>query len=99
MEKELVPIALMVIFGLGIIGSTIVTIVKTVCANKQQWGKNGNLSVPPLFEKMFEKAASERDEKIRKLEERIVVLEKIVTDSHRSSRLADEIDKLRDEGA
>lgn len=88
-------IVFMVIVTISIISWTVLSIVKTVVGNKAQWGKNGNMQVPPLFEKMFEKAASERDEKIRKLEERVAVLEKIATDGHHSSRLADEIEKLR----
>jgi hypothetical protein len=92
---EFVVVAIMVIAVISIISGTILSIVKTVQANKAHWGKNGNLSVPPLFEKMFEKAASERDEKIRRLEDRIAVLEKIVTDNHGASKLADEIERLR----
>jgi hypothetical protein len=55
-----------------------------------------NTHVPPMFEKMLEKAMEERDGEIRSLRERIEVLEKIVTDSHASVSLASEIDKLRD---
>jgi hypothetical protein len=96
MDREFVIVAIMVIFVVSIISSTVNSIVKTVVNNRNaQWGKNGNTSVPPLFEKMFEKAASERDDKIRKLEDRVAVLEKIVTDSHGASKLADEIERLR----
>jgi hypothetical protein len=55
-----------------------------------------NTHVPPLFDKMLEKAMQERDAEIKNLRERIEVLEKIVTDSHASVSLASEIDKLRD---
>jgi len=80
----------------GIVAFTILSIVKTI-ANRgaAQWGKDANQPVPPLFEKMFAKAVSERDDKIRKLEDRVAVLEKIVTDNHGASKLADEIEKLR----
>lgn len=80
----------------GILAFTLLSIVKTI-ANRgaAQWGKDANQPVPPLFEKMFAKAVSERDEKIRKLDDRVAVLEKIVTDSHGASKLADEIESLR----
>jgi hypothetical protein len=55
-----------------------------------------NTHVPPMFDKMLEKAMQERDAEIRELRERVEVLEKIVTDSHASVSLASEIDKLRD---
>jgi len=58
--------------------------------------KPRNMHVPPMFEKMLEKAMEERDAEIKNLRERIEVLEKIVTDSHASVSLASEIDKLRD---
>jgi hypothetical protein len=61
------------------------------------WRANArNTHVPPMFEKMLEKAMEERDSEIRNLRERVEVLEKIVTDNHASVSLASEIDKLRD---
>jgi hypothetical protein len=92
---QFLPFAGMIVGVIAIISHTILTIVKTVWGDKAQWGKNGNTTVPPLFEKMFAKAVSERDEKIRKLEDRVAVLEKIVTDNHGASKLADEIERLR----
>lgn len=55
-----------------------------------------NMHVPPMFEKMLQKAMEQRDAEIRSLRERVEVLEKIVTDNHASARLASEIDKLKD---
>lgn len=55
-----------------------------------------NMAVPPMFQKLLEKAMKERDEEIGKLRERIEVLERIVTDGHKGSSLADEIERLRD---
>lgn len=55
-----------------------------------------NTHVPPMFHKMLEKAMAERDSEIASLRERIQVLEKIVTDTHKSSTLAEEIEGLRD---
>ncbi|MDY6982356.1 MAG: hypothetical protein SV422_04660 [Pseudomonadota bacterium] len=55
-----------------------------------------NTHVPPMFEKMLEKAMEDRDAEIAGLRERIEVLEKIVTDAHASTSLASEIDRLRD---
>jgi hypothetical protein len=75
----------------------VVSIVKAVTGrNSTHWGHDGNMPVPPLFEKMFEKAMEKRDVESRALRERIEVLEKIVTDSHASVDLANEIDRLRD---
>lgn len=56
-----------------------------------------NQHTPPMFKKMFEKAMAERDEQIDKLRERIQVLEEIVTDTHKSHRLSEEIEKLKDQ--
>lgn len=64
--------------------------------HKHGWGKESNMQVPPMFQKLLEKAMEERDVEIRQLRERIEVLEKIVTDTHKSSSLADEIERLRD---
>lgn len=61
------------------------------------WCENPrNAQVPPMFDKMLEKAMQERDAEIRGLRERVEVLEKIVTDAHASVSLASEIDKLKD---
>jgi hypothetical protein len=63
---------------------------------RRGWDNNPeNLHVPPMFNKMLEKAMAERDAEIQALRERIEVLEKIVTDAHKSNALADEIEKLR----
>ena len=60
------------------------------------WHKQRNMDVPPMFQKMMEKAMEERDNEVQDLKDRIAVLEKIVTDNHHSNSLADEIEKLRD---
>lgn len=65
-------------------------------ARKRGWDSNPqNMHVPPMFQKLLEKAMSERDTEIQALRERVEVLEKIVTDGHKSHSLADEIEKLR----
>lgn len=85
----------MVIAVVAIISHTVLSIMEGFTGSKNaQWGKD-NQAVPPMFEKMFEKAASERDEKILRMEARIAVLEKIVTDNHGASSLADEIAALK----
>jgi polyhydroxyalkanoate synthesis regulator phasin len=64
--------------------------------NRQYWGKTPN-GIPPMFQKMTDKAMADRDEVIESLQERVEVLEKIVTDQHNQSKarnLADEIDRL-----
>ena len=52
---------------------------------------------PPMFRKLLEKAMAERDSELQNLRERIIVLEKIVTDSHQRHSLSDEIDRLRNQ--
>ena len=60
------------------------------------WHKQRNMQVPPMFQKMMEKAMEERDNELQDLKDRVAVLEKIVTDNHQSNSLADEIERLRD---
>ena len=60
------------------------------------WHKQRNMQVPPMFQKMMEKAMEERDNEVQALKERVAVLEQIVTDNHKSNSLADEIERLRD---
>lgn len=65
---------------------------------KRGWASNPeNMTVPPMFQKLLEKAMAERDAEIQSLRERVEVLEKIVTDGHKSNALADEIERLRDQ--
>lgn len=61
---------------------------------KHGWHNPKNMEVPPMFEKLVEKTMAQRDAEITRLRERIEVLEKIVTDTHKRHSLADEIDKL-----
>ncbi|MEM9385466.1 MAG: hypothetical protein AAGA68_10425 [Pseudomonadota bacterium] len=50
----------------------------------------------PGVKSMLERALSERDEEIDRLRERVQVLEAIVTDSHKSHYLSEEIDRLKE---
>jgi hypothetical protein len=75
---------------------TILDAIRSRHASRAGWDKDGNVATPPMFERMLDKAMRERDEHQRSLEERIEVLEKIVTDGHKASSLADEIERLRD---
>lgn len=62
-----------------------------------EWDEEGKpMHRPPMFRKMFEKEIAERDDEIRKLKERVLVLEKIVTETHSRHSLSEEIDNLRD---
>jgi hypothetical protein len=86
----LIPIAAIVCW-------MIIKIVKIKSGVETGWhDRPRNSHVPPMFDKMLEKAMQERDAEIKELRERIEVLEKIVTDNHASVSLASEIDKLRD---
>jgi hypothetical protein len=73
----------------------VVSVVRAKHGYHPYWGDRHNAQVPPMFDKLLEKAMQERDSEIKSLRERIEVLEKIVTDSHSSTSLADEIEKLR----
>lgn len=65
---------------------------------KRGWDPNAeNAHVPPMFNKMLEKAMAERDAELQKLRERVEVLERIATDGRKSHDLADEIERLRDQ--
>ena len=86
-----------ILIFLKMISSVITTSIRSFHDSRQYWGKNQH-GVPPMFQKMTDKAMAERDEEIADLRERIEVLEKIVTDQHNQSKaraLADEIDKLK----
>lgn len=85
----LIPIAAIVCW-------MIVKIVKIKHGVSGWHERPSNSHVPPMFDKMLEKAMQERDAEIRSLRGRIEVLEKIVTDNHSRSSLASEIEKLRD---
>jgi len=59
-----------------------------------KWGDEPT-TVPPMFEKLVNKAMEERDQQLAILRERIEVLEKIVIDTHKTHALSEEIEKLR----
>jgi hypothetical protein len=88
---------------IGILGWVTVTWIRahygmpSPLSIKHGWRNNPeNMAVPPMFQKLLEKAMAERDAEIQSLRERVEVLEKIVTDGHKSNSLADEIERLRD---
>lgn len=85
-----------ILIFLKMIASMVTESIKRYHEGKQHWGRNPN-GVPPMFQKMSDKAMAERDAVIDSLQERIEVLEKIVTDQYKDTRtrkLSDEIDKL-----
>lgn len=85
-----------VIVFVKMITSSVMQAIRYHHENRQYWGKTPN-GIPPMFQKMTDKAMAERDEVIESLQERVEVLERIVTDQHNQSKarnLADEIDKL-----
>lgn len=85
-----------------IAGWVAVTWIRAHYGLRGPWDRHGwneqsrNSHVPPMFQKLLEKAMAERDAEIAQLRERIEVLEKIATDGHKASSLADEIERLRD---
>ena len=79
-----------------IITTSVTASIRAHHDNRQYWGKNPR-GVPPMFQKMTDKAMAERDDLIDSLRERVEVLEKIITDQHnqtKAKQIADEIDKL-----
>lgn len=85
-----------VLWFIKMIITGVTTSIKAVHDNRQHWGKGPN-GVPPMFQKMADRAMADRDEVIEDLQDRVEVLEKIVTDQHNQSKareLAEEIDKL-----
>ena len=87
-----------VIFLVKSVTAAVMAAIKSQQEGRLYWGKTPD-SVPPMFQKMTNKAMAERDEQIASLQERVEVLEKIVTDQHNQSKartLADEIDKLNE---
>jgi hypothetical protein len=62
-----------------------------------RWGDHRNAAVPPMFDKMMNRAMSERDEEIAALRERVAVLEKLLVDTHKTRSLSEEIEKLRNQ--
>lgn len=56
-----------------------------------------NLTVPPMFEKLVNKAMEERDTEIGNVRERVEVLEKLLVDTHKSRSLSEEIERLRNQ--
>ena len=78
-----------------LICKTILDGIRARSAARAGWDKDGNVQVPPMFDRMLDKAMAERDSRIETMEERIRVLEQIITDGHKRNTLADEIEKLR----
>jgi hypothetical protein len=82
---------------IAIICWCIVAVVRAKNGVGPMWHhRSHNLQTPPMFQKLLDKEMAERDAEIQQLRGRVEVLEKIVTDSHKSSSLADEIERLRD---
>lgn len=85
-----------VIFMLRSIAIGITSGMKAFHDGRQYWGKNQH-GVPPMFQKLSDKAMADRDQDIAELKDRVEVLERIVTDQHnqaKARKLADEIDSL-----
>lgn len=85
-----------VVFMLRSISMGITSGMKAFHDGRQYWGKNQH-GVPPMFQKLSDKAMAERDQELAGLKERVEVLERIVTDQHnqaKARKLADEIDSL-----
>ena len=75
----------------AIIAWAVVAVVRA----KQGITASGNADASsPAVKQMIEQALGERDAQIDHLRERVQVLEKIVTDTHKSHHLSQEIEKL-----
>lgn len=95
MEGYMIVVIVGMAFAFAILKLIVNTVLEIVRPKAASWDKNGNIQVPPMFDKMLAKAMAERDEQIRTMEERIQVLEQIVTDGHKRDTLAEEIESLR----
>ena len=85
--------------GQGIIVAFIVMIVAVTAYKIIELKHKPKKSVTDSeeFRHMLAEELADRDDKANALEERIRVLEKIVTDNHKSSALSEEIDSLDDQ--
>jgi hypothetical protein len=90
------PFIVPVAFAVAWVGVTWIRAHYGLPTHHGLWGGK-NASVPPLFDKMMNKAMSERDQQIATLRERIEVLEKLLVDTHKSRSLSEEIEKLRNQ--
>ncbi|MEO0974677.1 MAG: hypothetical protein AAFX85_16430 [Pseudomonadota bacterium] len=71
-------------------------VVAVVRAKQGITGSGSDGVSSPAVKEMVESALAERDEQINRLRERVQVLETIVTDTHQSHRLAEEIERLKE---
>lgn len=79
-----------------LIGLLIVMII-AVTIYKLTELKHSNKGKSPEFKHLLAEELADRDDKASALEERIRVLEKIVTDNHKSHALSEEIDQLKEQ--
>lgn len=68
-----------------------ITTYKIIALRHQKGGKSSD------FQHQLSQELADRDDKSVALEERIRVLEKIVTENHKSSALSEEIDRLKEQ--
>lgn len=86
---------LFTLVALGMICATTVILVRARLANQDRWrGKSSE--VPPLFDRMLDRAMQQRDERHRRLRERVDELERIATETHKTEELAREMATLKD---
>ncbi|MEO0425080.1 MAG: hypothetical protein AAF184_22285 [Pseudomonadota bacterium] len=77
----------------AIIAWAVVAVVRA----KHGIDESGNVDASSsAVNKRVESALAERDAEIERLRERVQVLEAIVTDTHKSHHLAEEIERLRE---
>jgi hypothetical protein len=78
------------LIGMLIVMIIAVTIYKIISLKHSKKGSSQE------FQHMLAEELADRDDKANALEERLRVVEKIVTDNHTSSVLSDEIDNLKE---
>jgi hypothetical protein len=65
---------------------------------KDAWdARTADQSIPPMFQKLLDKAMTERDAEQQRLKERITTLERIVVESHKRLDLSGAMERLQEQ--
>jgi hypothetical protein len=100
MDMDLIGVFALMALCAAMLGGLIYALVWGLIAPFKQFRKdpwstdNGTRDVPPMFQKLLDKAMADRDAEQATLKERIATLERIVVDSHSRLDLSGKIDKL-----
>jgi hypothetical protein len=103
MDGQLVKDMMEMTLGILMLGALIFAIVWSIVApfkflrKKDTWDtSSAGQSVPPMFQKLLDKAMAERDAEHERVKERLATLERIVVDSHKRVDLSGTIERLQE---